>query len=112
VTHSVNLADRPEVGVVIFDSQAEVGSADRTAVYGRGVAGPVADDDLAAGLAAYPGPASRGGRPFSVDDVQPPSPYRLYVATISEWSMLCPREAGEPCARHGRAHDHRTPVDP
>ena len=108
----MNLAARPEVGLVVFDSRAEVGSGDRTAVYGQAVAREVPVDELPAALVVYPGPADRGGRPVTVEDVQPPSPYRLYVATVSEWSVLCPRSAGEPCELHGRSFDHRTPVDP
>jgi hypothetical protein len=112
VTHSVNLAARPELGVVVFDSRAEVGSGDRTAVYGQGLGRPVRADELGVALAAYPGPPERGGSAVDADDVQPPSPYRLYVATIGEWWMLCPRSAGQPCELHDRSYDHRTPVDP
>jgi pyridoxamine 5'-phosphate oxidase-like protein len=32
-----------------------------------------------------------------------------YRARVSQHSVLCPRSAG-PCADHGRAFDHRTPV--
>ncbi len=34
----------------------------------------------------------------------------LYRATVAQHSMLCPREAGQPCGEHGQAFDHRKPV--
>lgn len=37
--------------------------------------------------------------------------YRLYRASVTEVSMLCPREGGA-CGEHGRAHDHRAAVAP
>jgi hypothetical protein len=59
------------------------------------------------GLTVYPGP--QGGRVFTVEQVRAPAPYRLYRAGVVEHSMLCPRVSG-PCAAHGLAYDHRTPV--
>jgi hypothetical protein len=43
-------------------------------------------------------------------DVRPPAPYRLYRATVTRHSLLCRRDACEPCADHGLAFDHRTDV--
>jgi hypothetical protein len=67
------------------------------------------EDDLARGLEAYPGPSERGGRTMPPEQLRPPATYRLYRATVSRHSILCPRTSG-PRAPHGRAFDHRTPV--
>ena len=97
-THSRNLATRPELSIVVFDSQQPPGTGE--AVYMTAVGEELSGEDLAGGLQVYPGPV----------DVEPPSPYRLYRARVSEHSMLCPRDAGSPCAEHGLAFDHRTAV--
>lgn len=107
VTHSRNIAHRPQVSIAIFDSRQPTGTG--AAVYLSALAEEVPDADIARGLAVYPGPADRGGRPLTPDQLRPPSPYRLYRARSCEYSMLCPRSTG-PCARHGRAFDHRTTV--
>jgi hypothetical protein len=107
-THSRNLAARPQVSIVVFDSTAPAGSGQ--AVYMAATAGQVAEGDLAAGLEVYPGPAARGGRPMRSEQLLAPAAYRLYRASVTEHSILCPREAGEPCAEHGRSFDHRTVV--
>ena len=108
VTHSRNLAVRPRVSIVIFDSRAPAGEGQ--AVYMSAVAEGLSGADLDRGLGAYPGP-ERGGRVMTAEQLMPPAPYRLYRARVSEHSILCPREAG-PCELHGRAYDHRTPVTP
>ena len=97
-THSQNLAQRPRISIVIFDSGVPAGTGQ--AVYMSATAEQVAADDLDRGLAVYPGPADRSGGLFTPDDVRPPAPYRLYRATASGHSILCPRDTG-PCARHG-----------
>ena len=45
--------------------------------------------------------ACRGGRELTPADLRSPAPYRLYRATVTEHSVLCPRPAGVPCADHG-----------
>jgi hypothetical protein len=110
VTHSHNIDGRPQIGIVIFDSRTPVGTANTTAVYMTAIAARVPVDQLDHGLRVYPGPPERGARQFTLADVQPPGPYRLYRATVSEHFVLCPRSPGEPCADHGLVLDHRTPV--
>jgi Pyridoxamine 5'-phosphate oxidase len=110
VTHSRNLAARPEVSIVVFDSRAVVGAGGGQAVYLAGVAGLVEGAEVERGLRVYPGPPERGARRVELADVQPPGPYRLYRASIAEHSMLCPRTSG-PCGPHGRPYDHRTVVN-
>jgi hypothetical protein len=111
VTHSRNLARRPQVSIVVFDSRAPVGSGGSSALYMEGTAAPVNDHDLDRSLAVYNDSADREGREISAAQVRPPAPYRLYRADVTEHSILCPRPAGTPCADHGLAYDHRTTVD-
>jgi Pyridoxamine 5'-phosphate oxidase len=106
-THSQNLAQRPQLSIVIFDSGAPARTGQ--AVYMSATAEQVAAHDLGPGLAVYPGPAEPGSDPLTPEQVQAPAPYRLYRATVSGHSVLCPRATG-PCALHGLQFDHRTPV--
>jgi uncharacterized protein YhbP (UPF0306 family) len=107
-THSRNLAQRPEISSVIFDSTAPEGTAQ--AVYLSATAEMVPDDDLDRALAIYPGPAERGLESHYIrEQLQAPAPYRLYRATAFEHSVLCPRDTGA-CTRHGIPFDHRIPV--
>lgn len=46
------------------------------------------------------------------DDVTGASPYRFYRAVAEELWVLCPRDPGHPCARHGVAGDHRVQILP
>jgi uncharacterized protein YhbP (UPF0306 family) len=115
VTHSRNIAVRAQVGIVVFDSRQRPGSG--RAVYLDAVAEQVADDEAERALEAYNGrfpdkaeQAERGLRDFRIEEVSGPAPYRLYRATVSRYSMICPRTPGKPCAEHGNAFDHRTEV--
>ena len=106
--HSLNLAVRPAVSLVVFDST--VPPYHGRALYAVGEAREVTEDDLEQALAVYPGPAGRGAQPMTRQDVTGESPYRLYRATASEVWVLCPREPRMPCALHGLAEDHRARV--
>ncbi|WP_328457511.1 pyridoxamine 5'-phosphate oxidase family protein [Amycolatopsis sp. NBC_00438] len=101
--HSRNLAERPRVSAVVFDST--VAPYRGRAVYAAGEARELAGDDLERALVSYP--RGDGASSVGLDDVTAPSPYRLYAFTASEMWVLCPREAGHPCPRHGRSDDHR-----
>ncbi|MEU5879513.1 pyridoxamine 5'-phosphate oxidase family protein [Spirillospora sp. NPDC047279] len=107
--HSVNIAERERIGIVVFDSNAPVSTGQ--AVYMSAVARELTGADLEHARTVYPGPPERGGRPISPEDVLPPAPRRLFHAAVSEHSILCPRPVGEHCGTHGNAFDHRTPVD-
>jgi hypothetical protein len=97
-THSRNIAVRPEVGIVIFDSRAPIGTGQ--GVYMPARAEPVGDADLERGIEIFSRRSQEhGGKPWSVEDVQ--GEIRLYRATASEHSML---------AKDGRP-DHRIPVE-
>ena len=83
--HSRNIADRPEVAIVVFDSSVPIGSAQ--AVYMRAHAAEVAPDELADRAEFYCGryPETRD----FVDELLRPDPrFRLYVALVSEHSVL------------------------
>jgi pyridoxine/pyridoxamine 5'-phosphate oxidase len=105
--HSRNLAERPAVSLVIFDST--VLPYHGRAVYAVGEAGEVTGGDLDRALRTYPRPGSGAGS-VSREDVTGPAPYRLYRATAEDLWVLCPREPRQPCPLHGLATDHRTRV--
>ncbi len=108
--HSRNIAQRPLISMVIFDSQ--VPPYHGRAVYLTATATELAGDDLVRALDIYPGPPSRDATGVDLTDVIPPSPYRMYRADVTEASVLCPREPRQPCHLHGLMGDHRTPVTP
>lgn len=91
--HSRNIARRPEVAVVIYDSHRPGGWA---AVYMAGTAAEVPDVDGA--LAVFNRTsATHGLRPWSREEVSAGSELRLFRATISEQYVL-------------DGHDRRHPV--
>ena len=109
--HSGNLLQRPQVSLVVFDSQVPAYTGQ--AVYLSAMAQELAGADLAQGLEIFPGPAARGGRAMTPEQLRPPAPYRLYRATVSQQWILCPDPSGGTsglCAAHERAIDHRTAV--
>jgi nitroimidazol reductase NimA-like FMN-containing flavoprotein (pyridoxamine 5'-phosphate oxidase superfamily) len=84
--HSRNLAQRPELAIVIFDSHAE-GAVD--AVYMSAVAEELAGDELDENIELYSSRSLAQGLPaWSRDDVVPPARHRLYRATVSEHFVL------------------------
>jgi hypothetical protein len=84
--HSRNLAMRPELSIVVFDSQIPVGAGQ--AVYMEATAEQLAGDEIAAGLEIYPGGTERGARMIDPAELQPPGPYRLYRATVTQHWIL------------------------
>jgi uncharacterized pyridoxamine 5'-phosphate oxidase family protein len=108
--HSRNIAQRPHVSMVIFDSG--VPTYHGRAVYLSATATELTGEALERGIEIYPGPAARGATSVVLDDVSPPSAYRLYRASVTEAFVLCPREPRQPCPLHSIAADHRTAVVP
>jgi nitroimidazol reductase NimA-like FMN-containing flavoprotein (pyridoxamine 5'-phosphate oxidase superfamily) len=106
--HSRNIAERPRVSLVIFDST--VAPYHGRAVYAVGEANELSSRDLDRGLEAYPRADGAGAKQLTRDEVTAPAPYRLYRATASDLWVLCPREPRQPCPLHGIATDHRTRV--
>jgi hypothetical protein len=99
VTHSRNIAVRPEVGIAIFDSQAPIGAGQ--GVYMSAAAQLLQDGETAQGIEAFSRRSvAHGGREWTSMDVRPGAGLRLYRATAdSHWIL----------AKDGRP-DHRIPV--
>jgi nitroimidazol reductase NimA-like FMN-containing flavoprotein (pyridoxamine 5'-phosphate oxidase superfamily) len=94
-THSRNIAVRPELSIVIFDSHEAGGWK---AVYLSATAEQL--DDLDEGIAIFSQRSvERGLSAWTPDSVREPSKHRLYRATATEHFVLDP-------------HDERIPVDP
>jgi nitroimidazol reductase NimA-like FMN-containing flavoprotein (pyridoxamine 5'-phosphate oxidase superfamily) len=96
--HSRNIAVRPEVGIVVFDSSAEIGT-------GQGVYMSAVAEEVVAGAEEALEVYSRrtllhGGRAWTPGDVRGASGMRLYRAVAESHSML---------AKDGRP-DHRVRV--
>jgi nitroimidazol reductase NimA-like FMN-containing flavoprotein (pyridoxamine 5'-phosphate oxidase superfamily) len=88
--HSRNVRARPEVSIVIFDSQVAVGSAE--AVYMSARAEELSGPDLERSVALFDAASQAQGlaRRWTLDDVLAPAPYRLYRATVSQHWVLDP----------------------
>jgi uncharacterized protein YhbP (UPF0306 family) len=98
--HSRNIAARPEVAVVIFDSRAPVGTGQ--AVYVSAVAEELAGTDLDRGIGVFSRASVAGGAgEWGPEKVRAPAPYRLYRATASGHWVLDPDSSP----------DRRTPVE-
>src|SRR5262245_34577681 len=85
VQHSLNIAVRPEVGIVVFDSSVKPGSGQ--GVYMRATARELQGADMESGLEVYVtrSAAQTGWRP-SVVDLSAPKVMRLYGAIVSDYS--------------------------
>jgi nitroimidazol reductase NimA-like FMN-containing flavoprotein (pyridoxamine 5'-phosphate oxidase superfamily) len=104
-THSRNLAARPQLSVVIFDSRAPIGTGQ--GVYMSASAEELTGVDLDQSVSIFSRRSeAHGASEWKPEDVRPPALHRLYRATASEHWVLDP--AGHPI--HGRALNHRTPV--
>jgi nitroimidazol reductase NimA-like FMN-containing flavoprotein (pyridoxamine 5'-phosphate oxidase superfamily) len=87
--HSRNLRVRPQLSVVIFDSQVPINTGQ--AVYMSARAETLTGDELVRGLEIYSRTAlAQGGRAWTKQDTLPPAPHRLYRATASEQWILDP----------------------
>jgi hypothetical protein len=97
--HSRNIASRPELAVMIFDSRAPVGTGQ--AVYVRAMAEELAGTDLDRGIGVFSRASVAGGAgEWGSGEVRAPAPYRLYRATASGHWVLDPDSSP----------DRRTPV--
>jgi pyridoxine/pyridoxamine 5'-phosphate oxidase len=87
--HSRNLAQRPELAIVIFDSTVPVGSAE--AVYVEGVAEQVPGPELERGIATFSARSKAlGAGEWTAAEVTESAPLRLYRATASAQFVLGP----------------------
>jgi hypothetical protein len=103
--HSRNVAERPEIEIVIFDSTARVG--DGEAVYLAATARPIRDDELEA-VCPEAFRTTAGARRFAPDELRGGAPLRLYVAHATSCEV---HVAGRDPV-HGRGVDTRRPADP
>ena len=87
--HSRNIAIRPQISIVIFDSQVPINTGQ--AVYMSAVAEALSVGDLDRGLDIYSRSAlAHGGREWKADDVRASGVMRLYRATTSEYWVVDP----------------------
>jgi nitroimidazol reductase NimA-like FMN-containing flavoprotein (pyridoxamine 5'-phosphate oxidase superfamily) len=103
--HSRNIAARPEVRIVFYDSTVPVGQA--AASYVGATAGLVPDDEVEAAARVYSARLP-GGRSFGVDELTGDADLRLYVAHATTCDVLV--RGGDP--DFGTGIDGRRPVDP
>jgi nitroimidazol reductase NimA-like FMN-containing flavoprotein (pyridoxamine 5'-phosphate oxidase superfamily) len=95
--HSRNIAERAEVGIVVFDSTVPIGKG--RAVYMEATAGAVPDRDIARGIETFSRRSqAQGGAPWTAADVTGDAQHRLYRAVAARHFLLDER-------------DHRVPVD-
>jgi pyridoxine/pyridoxamine 5'-phosphate oxidase len=95
--HSRNLRERREVGIVIFDSTARIGTGQ--GVYISGVAQELPAHEVDDGIEAVSArSAGHGGPEWTAEDVREPSRHRLYRATAEAVYLL-------------DEHDHRVEVE-
>ena len=95
--HSRNIAARPEVAIVIFDSRVPISTGQ--AVYMSAVAEEATGSDVERGIQVFSRRSeAEEARPWGVDDVSGQARLRLYRAAASEHFVL-------------GAQDERIPVD-
>ena len=89
--HSLNLAARPDVSIVIFDSRAPIGTGQ--AVYMTAVAEEQTDDDLKRGIEIFSRESVKDGASvWTLEDVTAPARLRLYRASVSRHFVLGERD--------------------
>jgi nitroimidazol reductase NimA-like FMN-containing flavoprotein (pyridoxamine 5'-phosphate oxidase superfamily) len=94
--HSHNLAGRPEISIVIFDSQVPIGTGQ--GVYMSASAEELTGSERERGIGVFSQRSLRhGGNRWTPADVEPPARLRLYRATTSAHDLL-------------DANDQRVPV--
>jgi uncharacterized protein YhbP (UPF0306 family) len=96
--HSRNIAERPEVAIVVYDSTVPIGGA--KALYMEARAEQLAGDEREHGIAVFSERSlAHGAEAWTVADVEGDSELRLYRAVVSEAWLLDER-------------DNRLPVQP
>lgn len=99
-THSRNIATRPQISIVIFDSRVAIGTGQ--GVYMPAVADEVTGAELERGIEVFSQRSQgHGGVPWSRGDVQGDAGLRLYRAIAEAHSVL---------AKDGRP-DHRVAAE-
>jgi hypothetical protein len=89
--HSRNIAERPEIAIVIFDSTVAPGEADAVYLAAR------AEQVGTAGLEVFGRCSEAQGLPvWTAEQVTAPAKHRLYRATVTEASRLGPGDERVP----------------
>ena len=89
--HSRNVATRPQVAIVIFDSQVPPGSGE--GVYLTALAEELTGEELERGIRIFNRESERQGlRVWTREDVVPPGPHRVYHAVVTEQFVLSPQD--------------------
>ena len=83
--HSRNLAGRPELSIVIFDSQVPIGAAEAVYMVARADIVPAVDLERCAMTYGSRFPELRV---FAPDELRAPAELRLYRARVAEHSVL------------------------
>jgi len=104
--HSVNIAARPEIAIVIFDSTAPIGQGQ--AVYVSAQASVVADDELPQRCAEAFARVGQGAKRFGPHELSGDAVLRLYRARATSHEVHIP--ARDPV--HGAGVDTRRLVTP
>ena len=88
-THSRNLAVRPELAIVIFDSRQPIGTGE--AAYMEATARLVQGEQAELGIEVFSRRSQGdGGGPFEMADIATPGGLRLYRASVTRHYMLDP----------------------
>lgn len=80
--HSRNIAARPRVEIVVYNSQVDPGP-DAAAVYLGATAAQVPDAELGAAVTVAFASVRSGARPYGVDELSGDAELRLYRATVT-----------------------------
>ena len=84
--HSCNLADRREVGIVVFDSRSPIGTGKGTYIEGVAEAVPEGELERCVGIFAQRS-RERSGPGLAVEDVTGSAPLRMYRALATSHSI-------------------------
>ena len=85
--HSLNIAARPDVAIVIYDSRTT--PDERQAVYIEATATELEGEDLDAGISAFSHESlSQGLSEWQRERVTGPASFRIYQATVTAWFIL------------------------
>ena len=85
--HSRNIAARPDISIVIFDSSVPIGTGQ--AVYMAAVAEELTGEERRGAIETYSRRSTgHGGGEFTVGDVEPPAVLRIYCATAKVHYVL------------------------
>jgi hypothetical protein len=93
--HSRNIAARPQIGIVVFDSHAPIGTGG--GVYMAATAEQLLGDGRLGAIEVFSARSvAHGGGAFGLADVEPPAELRIYRATATEHWVLDDRDYRQP----------------